>query len=913
MTPSKTPIIEVIYEDIETELSADFVTLEIDRVSTFDSQFKQTQTFSDVLSGEQKTFSLEPLENGYWYWKISWQVGEETFETVTNWIRIIGALSESHLYIYENVAKFIEPPKRRTLYTYENIGKRAVAPKRRTLHTYLNRGKYYPIWNKKRALYEYENRTDDPPFPTLFRLSTTSILEGGTLEIYGSGFGYSHESDITNEDRFKRGYGGKVFIGNQLLNIIDWSWEKITVQVPFGTKRGGVYVELTNPSSRKSNAIGLEVTQKIVDTNIGIEYFITHRNNPNTIVAQVGGADKKAFQKILNQAGSGSFEISRTDVVGGNENLLTEQNLILARVDGIDTFKWIIESIDPTYVDSSERQMIQVKGRGLLAIFENAVVYPETLTDPESLERNFTGTGGAILRTLIQEAQARGGLNGIQIDWTATEDSVGTPLGEQIETSFHAGTPLTSVIDKLANGMGLFDIEIQPDMKVKLYTRKGKDKSDEIIYRQGQGLVSHKKDTDATEVANVLLVEGDDGKIVEVGHSGSQEIYGRRESYLQARNVKQGLGRYGQMELERSAEPKWGIQADIVEYKISDEETIKPFRNYDTGDWLGIYIAPLTENDSGFDESLRVQGITVSEDDGILNYTLDLNNLMLEQQIQLKQKVERMDNHSKDSPLSSDKTEVGASRNHNHTHGTLKGLDMDDHPQYLTEQRHDSLDHSFIQRVSDIKVQGEISLTGGVSLVAGNNIQLTQNNVNKTIQITSTASGGGSGGVETIEVIATPIMQSNTLPSGIVSASSQHSATYAPWKAFDRKITNNDSWVANESSGWIAYEFPNAVAITRYAIVSPESNRVDRVPKKWTFEAWNGSQWLVLDSQENEVDWTGYEKRMFGLTNTQKYLKYRLNISESNSDSLMYLSELELYEEKELTLSILYEMLLGLQ
>ncbi len=75
---------------------------------------------------------------------------------------------------------------------------------------------------------------------------------------------------------------------------------------------------------------------------------------------------------------------------------------------------------------------------------------------------------------------------------------------------------------------------------------------------------------------------------------------------------------------------------------------MKPFESYLLGDWIGWNIPPEGSDDIGFEGVLRVCGITVSEDDdtGELSYTLELHDTMLEHEIRLNQKVERMSQYS---------------------------------------------------------------------------------------------------------------------------------------------------------------------------------------------------------------------------------------------------------------------------
>ncbi len=68
------------------------------------------------------------------------------------------------------------------------------------------------------------------------------------------------------------------------------------------------------------------------------------------------------------------------------------------KLDGNPLFKWIIESRKPNYVDSSEQQVIEVSGRGVLSMLSWAVVYPEEMGTPV-LEGSLTNRKQGLLRT----------------------------------------------------------------------------------------------------------------------------------------------------------------------------------------------------------------------------------------------------------------------------------------------------------------------------------------------------------------------------------------------------------------------------------------------------------------------------------------------------------------------------------
>lgn len=537
---------------------------------------------------------------------------------------------------------------KRTLYQYENIAKSPVEwKKKRTLYQYENIAKYGPDWTKERSLYQFENITSDPPMPYIESISSTRGPAGSVLTITGNGFGAKAQSDVDNIDRSLRGYGGYVYIGSLLCNIINWSWTEITFQLPAEAQTGAIKVSLTAPTTRNSNSIGFEVYDRTPVNDVGLEFFICDRNNPNSIICQLDGAMNKAFQALLNNPGSGQFSISRYNTNGGNRDFIKDQNLVLCRLDGIDLFKWIIESRKPNYIDTSEQQMIDVSGRGVLAMLEWAVVYPTDMGSPV-LDRAFSSSGAAILKTLITEAQTRGCLPGVVIDWTNATDSVGNPFTDTTNITFHVGTPLIEIAKKLSEGLGLFDIEMTPDLKLKLYKVKGEDKYSSVKYMPGQAIISHQNQSDASNVVNNVLVEGKDGILAISDHSDSQVEWGRREGYLQAGNISDGLSEYGQKYLNKSAYSEWGIQGTVTAFVDSNGNKLEPFESYIVGDWIGWYIHPEGTDLTGFDSKLRVKGITVDEDNdmGFINYTLELNNVMLEQEIKMSQSIERLSMYS---------------------------------------------------------------------------------------------------------------------------------------------------------------------------------------------------------------------------------------------------------------------------
>jgi hypothetical protein len=170
--------------------------------------------------------------------------------------------------------------------------------------------------------------------------------------------------------------------------------------------------------------------------------------------------------------------------------------------------------------------------------------------------------------------------------------------------------------------------------------------------------------------------------------------------------------------------------------------------------------------------------------------------------------------------------------------------------------------------------------------------------------------GGTSWSTEATAPVEEPKPEENLLPAltgdntenGIATASTTFSSAFAAYKAFDDQLVDS-SWVTaqNVKTGWLAYEFTSEKTVTKYAITprvyiaSGTDVGKKESPKDWTFEGWNGSEWVVLDTQTNITDWTPGTATEFSINNTTKYKKYRINITANNGYTWLGISEFDMF------------------
>lgn len=96
-----------------------------------------------------------------------------------------------------------------------------------------------------------------------------------------------------------------------------------------------------------------------------------------THVATLGSARQREYLDDLSAEGAFSFDIQ---IGHADEAACTPDRIAQFSLSGTPVWQGFIEECDPVYADPDNRQagrVIKVRGRGLLALLEDAVVYPE--------------------------------------------------------------------------------------------------------------------------------------------------------------------------------------------------------------------------------------------------------------------------------------------------------------------------------------------------------------------------------------------------------------------------------------------------------------------------------------------------------------------------------------------------------
>lgn len=175
-------------------------------------------------------------------------------------------------------------------------------------------------------------------------------------------------------------------------------------------------------------------------------------------------------------------------------------------------------------------------------------------------------------------------------------------------------------------------------------------------------------------------------------------------------------------------------------------------------------------------------------------------------------------------------------------------------------------------------------------------INITENNGDAKVQVALWEMYGTSSYYPP-QVFPPWVMTSDNTPSGVVSASTEVNAANMAYKAFDGNTESK--WTTdNVTTGWLAYEHTSVMDIRRYDVTGPISGQETMAPKNWTFEGYDGEDWVVLDTQTNQTDWSAAEVRSFNLSGLAQYTKVRINITENNGHAnLLSIVELKMRDD----------------
>lgn len=141
-----------------------------------------------------------------------------------------------------------------------------------------------------------------------------------------------------------------------------------------------------------------------------------------------------------------------------------------------------------------------------------------------------------------------------------------------------------------------------------------------------------------------------------------------------------------------------------------------------------------------------------------------------------------------------------------------------------------------------------------------------------------------------------PFMTSNSTPSGTVASDNGDTNAF---RAFDGQATTAHT-KTNSTFGWISYTPPAPVIADAYWIVA--FSNVGNTPANWTFEGYDGSDWIVLDSRQSETGFRRGTRRFYEFKNETAFQAYRLRwegVENTGDNPSANIAELGIHEKAE--------------
>jgi hypothetical protein len=381
----------------------------------------------------------------------------------------------------------------------------------------------------------------------------------------------------------------------------------------------------------------------------GIEVRVYDGAHPQLELAILEGAAGMQWTDIYLDLGTGRCELAASDP---KASLAVEGNLIkfcLAPVPGaapVPVFAYFIEAPVQAIQEGAESKWT-LSGYSVLNYTSYAAIYPPGgWAAPTASVRSWVAaTPGTVLKTLIDEAQARGAIPVMTYDFDATYDSGGNAWTANLNfTADCATTTLLDAIKQLmAWGIGIY---MDPD-KLCLHAyapgKQGIDRSADVVW-QAPNIRNDRPLTSTGARAGmktVCLVKGPGGVFSEQTDAAgnnyiSNPLVGRREGGLDFSAVSGDptqMALAGQQQIALTEAASQAIDVPLT-HGPRALGLYEPYTHYGLGDKIALNVGPYSQVD------FQVFGITVAATTGA-DYTVDANlgAVVLDGEAQLRQLI----------------------------------------------------------------------------------------------------------------------------------------------------------------------------------------------------------------------------------------------------------------------------------
>lgn len=339
--------------------------------------------------------------------------------------------------------------------------------------------------------------------------------------------------------------------------------------------------------------------------------FAIHDRHDN-FLGYVRNAKDYGFRSALNDFGAGVFKTPIQDYMD-TPGIFERMNKVYVMHENNPIGMFVIESphYRPRSSSGPDDEYVSVSGRNAMAALNRVIIYPESPTGGR--ERIWQNVHAAnVMLTLLADAQSRGFIE-LRPSFTHTHDSLGAPWQDVSTFKYSVGQPLW-IVARSHIGRGLY-VWVTPDNLLHYAQNPGRDRSEDVIFREGRDLISFDVKLNSSRIINRLIVESE-GKHFEYSNHASIERYGPYEGYIEANEAdgnETAMQEIADVYLQRYASPE-----ETITLKLTVTHYV-PFVHYNLGDFITVDL-----RDSVFTGSYRVHAIAVSLRNDRLEVDVDL-------------------------------------------------------------------------------------------------------------------------------------------------------------------------------------------------------------------------------------------------------------------------------------------------
>lgn len=244
------------------------------------------------------------------------------------------------------------------------------------------------------------------------------------------------------------------------------------------------------------------------------------------------------------------------------------------------------DTYDPA---NNESAIVQASGRSMVAVLDQAIVYPQGGVGSTTTSWSFTGASvGTIMNTLINAAKTRGCFPGLSVSFTNGADSSGNAWTEGYTNAFSAGTSYLNLLTGLAQG-GLCDFNMtgQTLNIYNAFTTLATDRSSTVVLRRSRDVITIQAQRDRSQISTAVLAVGDNGLNAEITAS-TYGTLGRYETYLAETGITDHstLVFIADQQLATMDDQKLSYTAtDVVPLNLG---AARPWKDFNPGDYISL-------------------------------------------------------------------------------------------------------------------------------------------------------------------------------------------------------------------------------------------------------------------------------------------------------------------------------------